>query len=122
MLNDLKEARMKIAAAILLALAVFSPGANADCVKDQYGKVVCGNGQCETDSYRKVYCAKVGGGAVKDKYGSVKCGVGNCARDSYLEVWCSTEPGGGAAVDLYGKVKCLGGCTEGSADLCEEGK
>ena len=113
---------MKTPVAILLALLFLSPGASADCLKDQYGNVVCGQGQCATDSYRKVFCAHAGGGALADKFGKVMCGVGYCARDSYLDVWCSTEPGGGAAVDLYGKVKCLGGCEPGSPERCEEGK
>ncbi len=66
---------------ILLALLVMPASASADCVKDRYGKTVCGNGQCETDIYGKVFCADAGGGAVKDKYGKVLCGTGACAKD-----------------------------------------
>lgn len=95
---------------------------NADCIRDRYGKVVCGAGQCEKDQYGKVYCARAGGGALRDRYGQVKCGTGYCARDREGEVWCSREPGGGAAVDTYGEVKCLGGCELGAMALCEEGR
>ncbi len=107
---------------ILLALLVMPASASADCVKDRYGKTVCGNGQCETDIYGKVFCADAGGGAVKDKYGMVLCGTGACAKDYLEQVWCSKEPGGGAAVDSFGKVKCLGDCEPGSSARCREGK
>ena len=44
----------------------FTTAADAgDCIKDQYGNVVCGKGQCATDRYGKVFCAKEGGGAVR---------------------------------------------------------
>lgn len=102
--------------------SLFPAPVQADCIRDQYGKVVCGKGQCETDRYGKVFCADLGGGAVRDKYGKVQCGVGNCAKDYLENVWCSKEQGGGAAVDSYGKVKCLGGCEAGSAESCQEAK
>src|SRR6266702_126664 len=62
----------------------------ADCIKNQYGDVVCGKGQCATDQYGKVFCAKEGGGAMRDREGNVKCGVGSCATDDQGEVRCST--------------------------------
>src|SRR6266508_2592792 len=64
--------------------------AAGDCIKNQYGDVVCGKGQCATDQYGKVFCAKEGGGAMKDRYGNVKCGVGYCATDDLGEMQCST--------------------------------
>ena len=93
----------------LLAVAVIGTlfagfPAEADCIKNQYGKVVCGKRPRETDTYGKVFCAEAGGGALKDKYGKVQCGVGYCAADYLEQVWCSKEPGGSAAVDSYGKV------------------
>ena len=91
----------------------------ADCIKDQYGNVVCGKGQCATDQHGKVFCAKEGGGAMRDQYGDVKCGVGQCAKDDLGQLKCSTTPGGGAATDSYGKVKCLGECQSASKQLCE---
>ncbi len=105
---------------IMFLTLALSVNANADCVKNQYGKVVCGKGQCETDRYGKVFCAENGGGAIKDKHGDVQCGVGYCAKDYLDEVWCSKEKGEAAAVDLHEKVKCLGGCEPGSSKLCKE--
>src|SRR5215471_162983 len=90
-----------------------------DCIKDQYGNVVCGKGQCATDQYGKVLCAKEGGGAIRDRMGTVRCGVGYCAMDDMGQVMCSTKPGGGAAPDSYGKVKCLDACQIATPQLCE---
>ena len=104
---------------VILALSVFT--VDADCIKDHYGNVVCGAGQC-TDQYGKVFCAQPGGGALRDRYGNVKCGTGYCERDREGEVWCSRTQGGGAAIDSYGKVKCFKGCEPGTAERCEEGR
>jgi hypothetical protein len=112
----------KIIAAILLSSFILSFSANADCVRNQYGTMVCGSGQCAADQYGKAFCAAAGGGALRDGNGLVQCGVGYCARDSYARIWCSKEPGGGASVDSWGKVKCLGGCEEGSTKLCQEAR
>jgi hypothetical protein len=106
----------------LLFLVLFPAWATADCVADQYGRTVCGEGQCATDVYGKVFCADAGGGAIRDKFGKVLCGRGSCAKDYLEQVWCSKEPGGGAAVDTFGKVKCLGGCEPGSSASCREGR
>jgi hypothetical protein len=103
-------------------LLLSATGANANCIRDQDGRVVCGGGQCERDSHGKVYCAQPGGGAMKGRYGEVQCGVGYCARNRDGEVWCSRRRGGGAALDSYGEVKCLDGCHRGSAERCEEGQ
>ena len=64
----------------LLTLAAGTPVNAADCIKNQDGNVVCGQGQCATDQYGKVFCAKEGGGAMRDQDGKVKCGVGYCAE------------------------------------------
>ena len=109
-----------IACCLLILAAVIGTEVNAgDCIKDQYGSVLCGKGQCATDQYGKVLCAKEGGGAIRDRYGAVKCGVGSCATDDEGEVRCSSQAGGGAAVDSNGKVKCLGGCQKAAPQLCE---
>jgi hypothetical protein len=105
-----------------LTLAALSYVSAADCIKNQYGDVVCGKGQCATDQYGKVFCAKEGGGALRGQNGNVKCGVGYCAIDDLGEMQCSTTPGGSAATDSYGKVKCLGGCQTASQQLCEVGR
>jgi hypothetical protein len=104
----------------LMLLALSS--AEANCIRDQDGRVVCGGGQCERDSHGRVYCAQPGGGAMKGRYGQVLCGIGYCARNRDGEVWCSTRRGGGAAVDSYGRVKCLDGCHPASSDYCEAGR
>ena len=102
-----------------LILAFTSAVDAGDCVKDQYGNVVCGGGQCATDQYGSVLCAREGGGAIRDRNGVVKCGVGMCATDDNGRVMCSTHPGGGAAMDSFGKVKCLGACEAGRERRCE---
>ena len=108
----------------LLALSAAATQVNAagDCIKDQFGRVVCGAGQCATDQFGKVFCAKEGGGAVKDELGSVKCGVGYCAVDDRGQVRCSKRPGGGASTDSYGRVQCLGGCQPATKQLCEDAR
>ena len=109
-------------AGCFLALALITQVDAGDCIKDQYGNVVCGKGQCATDQYGKVLCAKEGGGAIRDRNGVVKCGAGLCAMDDDGQVKCSTQPGGGAAIDSYGKVKCLGACQDATPDRCEAGR
>jgi hypothetical protein len=106
----------------LLALVAATQVNAGDCIKDQYGNVVCGKGQCATDQYGKVFCAKEGGGAMRDEVGNVKCGVGYCATDDRGLLRCSKKPGGGATTDSYGRVQCLGGCQPATKQLCEAGR
>jgi hypothetical protein len=110
-----------IARILLLPLVLCAFNVDASCINNQYGKVVCGEGQCRTDDHGKVFCARAGG-AVLDKFSKVKCGVGKCAMDYLDKIWCSKKPGGGAEVDSHGKVVCLGGCAEASASLCQQAK
>ena len=49
---------------LILAAAICTAVEAGDCVKDQYGSVVCGKGQCATDQFGKVLCARDGGGAM----------------------------------------------------------
>jgi hypothetical protein len=116
--NHMKSRLVVRFLSILLVLICTEVSAG-DCIKDQYGNVVCGKGQCATDQYNKVLCAREGGGAIRDRNGDVKCGVGSCAIDDLGQVKCSSQPGGGAAVDSYGKVKCLGACQNGGPQFCE---
>ena len=109
----------RLVVGLLLILASTTAVAAGDCVRDQYGNVVCGAGQCATDQYGKVLCAREGGGAIRDRFGVVRCGVGKCAVDDNGRVMCSNQPGGGAAMDSYGTVKCLGACENGSERRCE---
>ena len=113
---------MRVLAILLFAVALAADAEESSCLKNEYGEVVCGRGQCAADQYKKVWCAAPGGGAVKDKYGEVVCGTGYCAIDDQSQVWCSTKSGGGAAVDSYKKVKCLDGCELASAGKCEAAK
>src|SRR5215471_14629638 len=109
----------KFLLAAALALWLTTRVNAGDCIKDQYGTVVCGKGQCATDQDGKVLCAKEGGGAIRDRFGVVKCGVGYCATDDQGRVKCSSQPGGGAAVDSNGKVQCLGSCQDATSQFCE---
>ena len=107
---------------LLLLLFAASFPLHADCIRNQYGEVVCGAGQCAKDQYGKIFCAQAGGGAMRGKYGKVMCGTGYCAKNRDSEVWCSRKPGGDAATDSYGEVKCLGGCELATMERCEKGK
>jgi len=91
-------------------------------LKNEIGKVVCGEGQCVTDQYGKVFCSDAGGGAIKNLRGIVECGVGRCITDSSRKIWCSNEANGLAAINPKGNVKCIGECVPGSAALCHEAK
>jgi hypothetical protein len=110
------------AIAILIIVLAAATQVNADCIKNQYGNVVCGKGKCETDQYGKVLCSQRDGGIMQDRYGNILCGIGACAKDYLGQIWCSKEPGGGAAIDSNGKVKCLGGCEAGNSKHCEEAR
>ena len=121
-LNRRSAMKTSLLIGCFLTLAALGHVSAADCVKNQYGDVVCGKGQCATDQYGKVFCAKEGGGALRDQYGNVKCGAGYCAIDDLGQMQCSTMPGGSAATDSYGKVKCLGACQVASQQLCEVGR
>ena len=93
---------------------------HADCIKNAYGNIACGKGQCKSNQYGKAFCAKEGGGAVNSTYGSVLCGVGYCIQDEYNHALCSKVQGGEADLDSNGKVVCTGGCEAASKSLCEE--
>jgi hypothetical protein len=104
---------------LLILAALIGTEVNAgDCIKDQHGNVVCGEGQCAADQYGTVFCARAGGGAIRDRYGVVRCGVGYCAADDEGQVKCSSQPGGGAAVDSNGQVNCLGTCQDATPEFC----
>ena len=107
-----------ILSSLFLILLIRVGIAYADCIKNQNGEVVCGEGPCAKDQYGEVYCAAFGGGILRDQNGELKCGIGECARDSNGIVWCSKVQGGGAAKDSNGEVKCFDGCNKGSSDNC----
>jgi hypothetical protein len=106
----------------VLLLMVSLSAMAGDCLKDRYGNVVCGKGECASDDHLNIFCAPVGGGAVMDPHGHVVCGVGKCAKDDHNEVWCSKTQGGGAAADDHMQVKCLDDCDRATSELCEAAK
>jgi len=114
--------RLAVRCLLILAALIGTEVNAGDCIKDQHGNVVCGEGQCASDQYGMVFCAKAGGGAIRDRYGAVKCGVGYCATDDDGQVKCSSQPGGGAAVDSNGTVNCLGACQDAMPEFCAPGR
>src|SRR4029453_16129200 len=65
--RSMMEKRTRFVTGCLVALIARSEVMAADCIRDSYGNVVCGKGQCAPDQYAEVFCAKEGGGAVKDR-------------------------------------------------------
>ena len=113
--------RHLVIVSIIVALIAVTQ-VNADCLNDQYGKVLCGRGKCELDQFGRVICTQRYGGIMKDRYGNILCGVGHCTKDSHGQIWCSVEEDGSVNIDMYGNVKCLGGCETGKSSICEEGR
>jgi hypothetical protein len=111
--------RKAVIICFIVALTVVNQ-VNADCIRNLYGKVLCGRGKCEIDQFGRVFCAQKDGGIMKDIYGNILCGVGHCAKNYMGQVWCSVEQDGSVATDSYGKVKCLGGCETGKLEICDE--
>ena len=60
------SSRLFVLMGCLVSLTVSTRIHAGDCIKNQDGNVVCGEGQCAVDQYGKVFCAKAGGGAMKD--------------------------------------------------------
>ena len=58
--------RLAVHCLLILAAAICTEveAGAGDCVKDQYGSVVCGKAQCASDQYGKVLCARDGGDAM----------------------------------------------------------
>jgi hypothetical protein len=110
----------RVVVACALALGVISPVFASECVRDNYGTVYCGRGNCLMDSDGKLHCAQRGGGAIRDQYGNVLCGVGYCSVDDTGRLLCSTTPGGNITRDSYGKVTCEEGCHEAQPQLCQD--
>jgi hypothetical protein len=110
----------RVVVACALALGVISPVFAGDCVRDNYGTLFCGRGNCLMDSNGKLHCAKRGGGVIRDEYGNVRCGVGYCTADDTGRLLCSTTLGGNITRDSYGKVTCEEGCREAQAQLCQD--
>ena len=105
-----------VAAGLILASGI----ANADCMKNIYGEVICGKGQCQRNLHGKILCSAFrNGSAVLMIDGRILCGKGHCVRTFTGEVFCSTVREGAATKDLYGVPRCEGQCEPASVNSCE---
>lgn len=105
---------------VAAALTVASGLANADCMKNLTGELVCGKGECQRDLYGNVLCsAFFKGSAVRTSDGRILCGKGECVTTSRGEGFCSTVQEGAAVTDIHGVPRCEGRCEPASADCCE---
>ena len=110
--------RLYIIIALTVVIAVVSQ-VKADCVKNIYGKVFCGDGQCLVDDFGRALCTPYSGGIIRDIGGNILCGVGHCATDIQGQVWCSVEEDGDVTFDMNGRAYCDGGCTRGKRNYCK---
>ena len=116
---DLKA--MPYLSVLLASLALLSTltSAQADCLRDRTGQVICDRGQCARSSHGAVRCSRFeDGAALRDRYGDVVCGKGSCVKTRTGVILCAKRPGGAAAADRYGDVTCEGGCEDASARFC----
>ena len=105
-----------VAAGLVLASGV----ANADCMKNRQGEVICGKGRCQRDGRGAVLCSAFPrGSAVRTSDGRTVCGKGRCVTTSKGTVFCSTEREGGALIDINGVARCQGDCERALVDYCE---
>ena len=103
-----------------VGLMLVSGLANADCMKNLYGDVICGKGQCQRNLHGKILCSAFRrGGAVHMSDGRILCGKGHCVKNSAGEAFCSTVREGSAVMDLYGVPRCEGQCEHASVNNCE---
>lgn len=112
---------VKILGLLLAGVILLSPvaPAQADCMRDLKGRVVCDRGQCAVDSHGVVHCSRYkDGAAILNLYGQVVCGKGQCVTTLKGDIICAARPGGAAMQDWRGKVTCEGGCERASAKLC----
>lgn len=98
----------RLAVAISLWILVLPQASHAECAKDNIGRVLC--------------AAEPGGGAAVDGIGRVLCGKGQCRKNGIGIVYCSKVRGGGAETDGIDTVRCLGGCEQGSQNMCVPGE
>ena len=113
--------RLYIIIALTVVIAVVSQ-VKADCVKNIYGKVFCGDGQCLVDDFGRALCTPYSGGIIRDIGGNILCGVGHCATDIQGQVWCSVEEDGDVTFDMNGRAYCDGGCTRGKRNYCKDAR
>ena len=105
---------------MFLMLLVIAANASAECLKDRYGEVYCGAGQCLTDKNGIVLCSRYyDGHAERTSNGEVLCGKGECVKRSDGVVFCSAEIGGAVLLDSSGDPRCYGHCELATAEMCE---
>jgi hypothetical protein len=104
----------------VLLLAVAAGTAQAQCITDLSGKMICPppESSCMKDRYGSVVCATPKGGITIDRYGEPVCGPGACIRNLQGDMVCSSSPGGSAAMDLHAQAVCTDGCTPATAAQC----
>jgi len=92
-------------------------------MRDMFGTVVCGKGECAKDVHGIVYCSKYrNGGATRDLLSPVVCGKGKCIKSPSGIIYCSRVEGGWVKIDSQGRVVCEGGCERASSSMCEKAK
>ena len=112
--------RCLISIKILMMAVVLPTISSAECLKDRYGEVYCGAGQCLTNSNGTVWCSRYyNGAAERTSEGQVLCGKGQCTKRSDGTVFCSTEIGGAVLLDSNGNARCYGQCEPGTTEMCE---
>ncbi|MFT5702533.1 MAG: hypothetical protein ACI8ZB_005455 [Desulforhopalus sp.] len=105
---------------LFLMVLVIPAITSADCLKDRYGEVYCGAGQCEVDYNGIVLCSRYYDGyAERTSDGQVVCGKGQCVKRSNGSVFCSTEVGGAVLLDSKGSARCYGQCEPATVEMCE---
>jgi hypothetical protein len=109
---------------IILLTLVIGPvlwlPAEAACLKDRSGEVICGAGPCLRDVNGQVLCAQYRFGSIlRTSDGQTVCGKGKCLTTLQGDVICSSFDGGGVAKQLDGTVRCDGACERASVELCE---
>jgi len=104
----------------VVGLILASGMANADCMRNGKGEIVCGKGECQRDRRGVVLCSAFRkGSAVRTSDGKIVCGKGRCVKTLGGVVFCSTVAEGDAVKDINGVPRCEGQCERASVDYCE---
>ena len=112
------HAQGRIAVALLGFTLVSS--ADAACLKDAKGEVICGAGPCARDQRGDVYCASLRfGSAFRTRDGWISCGTGQCTATRDGNYVCSDVEGGCRGQAGGGTVRCEGNCEYASWQFCE---
>ena len=120
-MNSNKGSFMPLARGSVFLMILMTPTLIwSECLKDRYGEVYCGAGQCQIDRNGTVRCSRYYDGfAERTSNGQVLCGKGQCVTRSDGAVFCSTEIGGAAIVDSRGNARCYGQCESATEEMCE---